>query len=179
VDNHTLAPFARLDLSEACGIQTLSLKASAVASYQWDRKQGDLLTPFGGEFELRAGHWNVTLGNTLYLGDNMQPLYGNTDLAGDVYGSMLYFGFPCYQAGLYDCADLSWQPSLTPFLDMKLSLSFHFGSAGASSFSYLGNREAFSLIFNLDALRSADCVRGRTGSPAPRKKSVQGPRMML
>ena len=179
VDNHTLAPFARFDLSEACGIQTLSLKASAVASYQWDRKQGDLLTPFGGEFDLRAGHWNVTLGNTLFFGDDLQPLYGNTDLAGDVYGSMLYFGFPCYQAGIYDCADLSWQPRLTPFLDMKLSLSFHFGSTGASSFSYLGNREAFSLIFNLDALRSADCVRGRTGSPAPRKKSMQGPRMML
>lgn len=179
VDNHVLTPFVRFDLSEAVGIQTLSLKASGVASYQWDRKQGDPAGLFGGEFDLRAGHWNVTLGNRLYLGDDIQPMYGNTDLAGEIYGSMLYFGFPCYQAGVYDCADLSWQPSLTPFLDLRLSLSFHFGDDGHEFLTYLGNMQSFSLIFNLDAFRSKDCVRGRAGSPAPRKKTFRGPRMTL
>ena len=179
VDNHLFSPWAKLDFAEMTGLQRLSLKGSWLYSYQWDRKQGSLQNLSGAEARLVLGHWDIGLDNSAFFGDDMMPLYAATDLAGDVYGASLYFGNPNCRAGFYDRAELFWQPKLTPYLDLRVSLLFHFGNTAPSQAGYLGCQQMIAFRFDLDALRHPSSAAGRTGAPAARKKTLSGPKMRL
>lgn len=179
VDNHLLSPWAKLDFAKLTGMQRLSLKAAWLYSYQWDRKQGSLQNLSGGEVSLAAGHWNLGLENSVYFGSDLQPLFAATDLSGAVYGSDLYFGNPNYQAGFYDMAELFWQPKLTPYLDLRVSLRLHFGNVAASAAGFLGSQQMVSFRLNLDAFRNPSSVSGRVGNPFEKKPSPPVVRMRL
>ncbi|MCR4860749.1 MAG: hypothetical protein K5910_08815 [Bacteroidales bacterium] len=156
VDNHLLEPWLKMDFSRRTPWQELSLKAGALVSYQRDRaRSGGARTPVGGEFQLTARRWNVELRNLTYVGDNLMPLFYETDPAGDFYGSDLYFGSPGYQ-GFYDLIQLSWAPQVNRYLSLCLAARVHFGQG-----AYLGCQQLFSLRFSLDALRHRDTLSGR------------------
>jgi len=168
VDNHLVNPYVRLDFSAPSGLKELSMKAGGLFSYQRNRRVDDLAyDPFGGQFDLTVRNWCFGIRNSLYLGYDQQVYFHDKDVSGAMYGTDLYFGSPFYQLGVYDRTELFWQPSLTTFLDMKLSCVLHFGNAPEGI--WLGNRQVFSLVFDLERLRRPSCISGRVGTPGARR----------
>lgn len=95
------------------------------------------------------------LQNETYFGGNLLPLRGKVGPDGKAYGTDLYFRSACYN-GFYDRLELSWTPSLTRYLSLRLAARAHFGRSG-----FLGWQQQFSLRFSLDALRHRDTLAGR------------------
>lgn len=129
VDNFLLYPYFRTDFGSSIGIQELSVQAGWLQSFQNDRKKGQgYVFPCGGEISLTVRHWNIYLSNTSYVGDNLQPLYNVADDIGIKYGDDLYFGDRYYsvEGGFYDRLELGWEPNITRFLKLRLSLIAHF-----------------------------------------------------
>lgn len=163
VDNNLLSPFIRFDLGYLAGIQEISAKLSYLQALQNDRKTGSGYScPAGGELKLRIMNWNVGIENSLYIGQNLMPLYYAEDHDGIPYSTGLYHGSPFYQvhanpntkwseSGLYDRAEIFWQPHIADFIDLRLSCVFHFTS-GLSSVKggrFEGTQQKASLLFDL------------------------------
>ncbi|MBQ9660998.1 MAG: hypothetical protein IJV37_07045 [Bacteroidales bacterium] len=156
VDNHLLEPWLKLDAAGHSGWDELSLRAALLAGYQRDRAQSSRPTiPLGGDVMLTARRWGLTLQNETFFGGNLLPLLGQTDPAGNRYGTDLYFCLPTYN-GFYDRVELNWMPRLNRFLTLRLAVRAHFGREG-----FLGWQQQFYLRFSLDALRHRDIVSGR------------------
>lgn len=143
VDNHHLQAFVKYDFAADNPDSELSLKLSAIGSYQRDRLIDDLRLPFGGEAELKIQRKSLGMRNITAYTKDMVPFYGDTDSAGNPYGDMLYRGSKFYK-GFYDLAELYWQPRITKKLDLKVSFRFHFGSEG-----FLGSEQRVALVFNI------------------------------
>ena len=143
VDNHHLQVFGKLDLAADSADSELSLKLSAIGSYQRDRRLDDLRLPFGGEAEANVRWKSLGLKNITAYTKDMLPFYAGTDSAGNPYGDMLYRGSKFYK-GFYDLAEFYWTPKITKSLDFKLSFRFHFGAEG-----FLGSEQRAALVFNL------------------------------
>lgn len=144
VDNNIINPYIRFDLAKQTGMQELSLKAGALATYQRDRERTDkVLFPCGGEAVITARRWNVCLQNTTYFGSNLQVYYDDRDLGGNKYGSMLYFGLPFYR-GFYDRLELVWKPHIADWLVLQLGARAHFSKDG-----FLGWQQVFGVAVSL------------------------------
>jgi len=170
VDNDLAQAYLRLNLARPTRFQELSLKLGGLLSYQWDRvrESGAGIHP-GIEAVLTARKWNVALQNTFFVGDRMQYLYDGTDLAGNKYGNMLYFGDPFYGLDIYDMCELSWSPKIGSSVFLSLKARFHFGEEG-----FLGNSQMLGFIFDLDRIRHPKWGAGRTGE-ASMPKDRRGP----
>lgn len=148
VDNHLLNPYVRFRLGHALGIQDLSLKAGALASYQWDRvRESGASVHMGGEAVFNVRNWNLGLRNTFYAGPDLQPLYDGTDTGGNKYGYMLYFGSPFYR-GMYNLTEAYWNPYISKYVSLQFVLRFHFNADG-----YLGCQQVFDVKFDLEGIR--------------------------
>ena len=156
VDNHLLEPWLKLDFADKTSWQELSLQAGALVGYQCDRAAGlNPLIPAGGEARVTVRRWDVALQNTTYLGDDLMPYFHQLEPTGQPYATNLYFGTPCYD-GFFDLLELAWTPTLTRYLNLRLSARAYFNGEG-----FLGWQQIFSLRFSLDALRHRDTVSGR------------------
>ena len=143
VDNHHLQAFVKYDFASGSEHSELSLKLSALGSYQKDRLNDDLRLPFGGELEAKAVWRSFGIRNLTSYTKDMLPFYNSTDSAGNLYGDMLYRGSKFYK-GFYDLTELYWSPHLSRKLDIKLSLRYHWGREGL-----LGTEQRFSLLFDI------------------------------
>ncbi len=143
VDNHHLQVFGKLDLAADSADSELSLKLSAIGSYQKDRRRDDLRLPFGGEAEATVRWKSLGLKNVTAYTKDMLPFYKDLDFAGNPYGDMLYRGSKFYK-GFYDLAELYWTPKITKKLDLKVSFRFHFGAEG-----FLGSEQRVALFFDI------------------------------
>lgn len=170
VDNDLAEAYLRVNLAKPTRFQEMSLKVGGLLSYQWDRvrESGAGLHP-GLQAVFTARKWNVAFQNTFFAGDGMQYLYDRSDLAGNKYGNMLYFGDPFYGLGLYDMSELSWTPKIGASVFLSLKARFHFSSEG-----FLGNSQMLGFIFDLDRIRHPKWGAGRTGE-ASRPKRARGP----
>ena len=143
VDNHHLQAFVKYDFAAGSERSELSLKLSALGSYQKDLLKDDLRLPFGGELEAKAAWKSFGIRNVTAYTRDMLPFYDDTDSAGNLYGDMLYRGSKFYK-GFYDLTELYWAPRITRKLDIKLSLRYHWGREGL-----LGSEQRFSLLFDI------------------------------
>ena len=143
VDNHHLQAFVKYDFAQDSRDSELSLKLSALGSYQKDRLNDDLRLPFGGELEAKAVWKSFGLRNVTSYTKDMLPFYHDTDSAGNLYGDLLYRGSKFYK-GFYDLTELYWSPRLSRKLNIKLSLRYHWGREGL-----LGSEQRFSLLFDI------------------------------
>ena len=143
VDNHHLQLFGKLDLAADIQETELSLKLSAIGSYQRDRKRDDLRLPYGGEAELKFQRKSLGVRNITTYTEDMLPFYTWLDFAGNPYGDMLYRGSKFYK-GFYDLAELYWAPRILSSLYLKVSLRFHFGSQG-----FLGSEQRVALTYDI------------------------------
>lgn len=143
VDNAMLNPWIRYDAARLTGLDELSLKAGAIATYQRDRRASRTPSfPLGAELVLTSRWRSLGIENVLYAGDNLQPLFAR-------YGNALYFGSPFYAFDLYDRCEAFWAPRIADYLSLKVSAVFHFGSG----FPFLGSQQKVGLVFDLDAFR--------------------------
>ncbi|MBQ7468632.1 MAG: hypothetical protein IJS75_07225 [Bacteroidales bacterium] len=144
VDNHTLQPWIKADVAGGTAWQELSARAGAILTYQRDRKQDDKTRfPAGCELMLKAKRWNVSLANTVYLGDDVIPLYNKVDLAGIPYGQNLYFGSEFYNK-FYDMVEINWTPRIACFVELNIGAQLHFNKDG-----FLGWQQMLSLKVTL------------------------------
>ena len=143
VDNHHLQVFGKLDFAADSADSELSLKLSAIGSYQRDRRIDDLRLPFGGEAEANIRWKSLGVKNITAYTKDMLPFYDGVDSAGNPYGDMLYRGSKFYK-GFYDLTEFYWTPKITKSLDFKLSFRFHFGAEG-----FLGSEQRVALVFNI------------------------------
>lgn len=167
VDEHLLNPYVKMDFGRKIGIQTLSLKAGALLTYQWNRAYvEDPITRGGGEFVFTLRNWNVCLQNTLYLGENLQPYFYDHDTSGEMFGSRLYMGNPFYRNKVYDVAELIWSPRLTDYLSLSLIERVYCGimPEGTGTFGIAGNQQICSLVFDLDKILNPKRVCGKVGT---------------
>lgn len=137
-----------------------SVKAGVLFSAQRDRRlSGDFDTPLCGEISLHLEKWNVSIDNSLFLGNDMMPYYCKEDANGEQYGDSLYAGdaffrmkraetpdFTKKETGLYDRLALSFCPKISRGLNLKISSVFHFN--GGVGFS--GCQQIIGIVFDLD-----------------------------
>lgn len=176
-------PYIKLDAGPLIGMQALSLKAGALASYQFDYRIEDEQPhfPMGFEAVLNVRHWNLGLENTFFYGDNMMVYYsasyGSISSAA-VYASTLYSGddfyfthrgFPAW----YDRAELYWKPLEKGFVSTRFSAVAHFVLPTDTIGPFIGMQAKASLIFNLDAFRhpKESVQQGRARSSSRRERS--------
>lgn len=142
-DNHILFPFASINI-RIKNDSKLNLTAGPLVVYQWERKQQDAPTIAAG-FEsvqsLTCPTWNIS--NTVYVGQNLQTLYGLKDKNGDTYGGKLHFGEPFYKR-FYDAIKVEWTPKVTEFLKIKLAAKAFLTKDG-----FAGWTQTFTLNFDL------------------------------
>ena len=105
----------------------------------------------GAEITACAGKWNVSIENRLFIGQNMMPYYNSIGTGGQKYASDLYFGDPFFRmrdasAGswnVYDRLKVSYEPSLSDFVDLKIAAVFHFSGG------FAGWQQMVGVHFNL------------------------------
>lgn len=156
-------PYLQFDFGDMLKMQELSIKAGGLMSYQIlnDTETTEKM-PMAVELVSTVKNWNFGIENTFYFGDNMMPFrssnYTSTNwtssASGALYkGERLYYTRRGY-ASIYDRLEMYYQPSIAPFLDMKISAVGHFINASEAIGSFLGWQAKASLIFNLEALRN-------------------------
>lgn len=98
-DDYLVNPYVGLDFTSYTPMDTLSLRAGYLFGIQRDRNRDENYFTHGGCIELFARWKYVGLKNTLYIGDNMFPLYSR-------YGAVLNQGDPWYRANIYNRTDI-------------------------------------------------------------------------
>lgn len=152
VDNHLLEPWIKADAARiAPWFNELSLQAGLLVGYQRNRKvQRDPDIPAGGEFTITARHKKLTFKNITYFGDNLQAMYHLRDESDTIYGNNLYPGLPFY-TGFYNRAELSWEPEIVKYVNLRLAARAHFSKDG-----FLGWQQLVSVRFNLEGFLFGD-----------------------
>lgn len=145
IDNFLLYPYAKADFGRWLHMDEFSLTAGWLQSLQNDRvRKTGYLFPGGAELGLRLMKWRVYVDNSVYLGGNLMPFYGDVDGRGRPYTDDLYFGdrFYSVDGGFYDRLEAGWEPRIASFLRLKLALVAHFYDG------YCGFQQMLSLKVN-------------------------------
>lgn len=157
VDNALINPYIGLDFSKMARMQELYFSLGWLQSMQNDRRNvGKYVFPGGGECNIRLRNWNVGIDNRFFYGTDMMPYYNREDAAGCKYGNLLYQGDPFYRIkengakgwGIYDRLEVYYQPKISDFLSLKVSVVLHFNQG------FSGWQQCFGLNFNLQSLLS-------------------------
>lgn len=118
VDNFLVNPYVGLDFSRATALDSLVVKAGALATIERDRRFGGWKTPAGlwvdAIFEWRF----LGLRNSLYAGGKLFPLYSE-------YGSLLYQGESYYRSDFYNRTDIYARIFDNRYLDLQAQLNFN------------------------------------------------------
>ncbi|MCQ2140801.1 MAG: hypothetical protein MJY83_00460 [Bacteroidales bacterium] len=167
--NNMLDVYLRLDLSHSTHMDEFSIKLGPKAIYQYQQDGGELFginVAAGAEsvLKLKKRSWGVQ--NTLFAGRDMMPLYdleynlnGVDSADGEIlyrpYAGDLYTGSAFYHGAsegisFYDKLEMYYQPHLTRFLDLKVSVDFHITSG---EYGFAGTQQKVAFLFDLDALR--------------------------
>jgi len=158
VDNILLNPYILFDATEFPALekmQKMNLSLGYLQSAQRDRVNSDSFKlPFGFELVANVRRWNVGIENRFYGGRGLMPYYNSCDDGGFKYGNQLYFGSPYYrvrsndESGLYDRAEIYWEPKIAKGLYFKIAAIFHFNSGVGFS----GSQQIIALRYNLGRL---------------------------
>lgn len=152
-DNILIEPFIKADISSFFFINhfDLDLKLGYLYSLQRNRLSGlDFRASHLSEFTLSYKRKNVGITNSLFIGDDIMPLYDELDSAGQPYGDRFYFGDTFFMIrkgnknyGFYDRLELFYTRSLDDGLGLKISTVFHFHNTG-----YTGCQQIIGLTYS-------------------------------
>lgn len=98
-DDYLVNPYLGLDFSSYTPLDSLALRAGYIFGIQRDRNIDFNALTHGACVELMVKWKYVGLKNTLYVGNNLFPLYSQ-------YGSLLNQGDPWYRASVYNRTDV-------------------------------------------------------------------------
>ena len=99
-----------LDLSGKTILDSLTIAAGGLVSFERTRTIGNWETPKGALITLHAGYKRFGITNTFYSGEGHNIIYGDK----------------FYTAKTYNRSDLSWTPILYKNIEGIFTLSFHF-----------------------------------------------------
>lgn len=149
VDNILINPYARLDLAQKTGFQTLDVTLGWIQALQNNRKHvGRYVFPGGAHLDVEAKKWDVAIKNTAFVGTDIMPYYNSYDEGGFKYGHDLYWGSPFYRVhddntpgpGLYDRLEVCYEPSIGKYVKIRVAAVFHF-----NGFHYSGCQQVVCL----------------------------------
>ncbi len=125
VDNHLVMPYVKFKIGRNLGF---ALRAGYLVGYQWDRVQQDSPTyPMGFEGDISLWWKRWSFGTTIYVGDNLMPLYDRLDVTGVPYGESLYCGEQFYRAsnGFYTRINIGYRVFKNKWLEAAAQSVFH------------------------------------------------------
>lgn len=131
-DNGAASVKVGLDLSKKTFLDSLTLSAGGLISFERVRTVGGWKTPKGMLLELNMEYHKFGIVNSFYKGE----------------GHHLIMGDKFYTAKTYNRTDLTWRPIVYKNLEAKLALSFHFVDGVVDS------QQAFGLRYNLFGSKS-------------------------
>lgn len=132
-DNVWINPAVGLDLSRKLWLDSLTVSAGYIQSFQNDRSNvGHYVKPKGGEISVRVEKFNVGIYNSLFFGDNMMPYYRQ-------YGSSLYWGDSFYSTtnNIYNRLEIYWMPLKKKNFNLKLASIHHYDGSEWSWQQYI------------------------------------------
>jgi len=141
VDNILVNPFvggrftAFFDFDIRIGYMQ-SLQRDRIAENGWE-------TPKGGVLEIRLSRWGLTLGNMLYAGQNLMPLYGRYGEA--LYAGSVFFGTP---DSIYNRTEIAYaRRFFHDTLGVKAGIFFHCDGKGMGTSQLLELNVRLQKIF--------------------------------
>lgn len=126
-DNGALAVKAGVDLTGKTGLDSLTINAGGLMSFERVRTVGGWNTPKGLLLEFHAAYHRFGIINSYYNGE----------------GHNIRFGDRFYTSKSYNRTDLTWRPILFKHVEGMLDLSFHFVDGVVDS------QQAFGLRYNI------------------------------
>ena len=131
-DNGAAALKFGLDLSDRTALDSLTINAGPVISFERTRSIGDWETPAGFMLEMHAGYKRFGITNSFYSGKGHNLIYGDQ----------------FYTAKQYNRTDLTFTPIRHKNIEGKFIFSFHFLEGD------IDNQQAFSLRYNLSGSKT-------------------------
>lgn len=157
VDNMMVHPY--LQISPDVSMQKFSLSAGWIQKYDRDRSvEGSASFHGGALINLGLKNWNVGVENDFYFGQDLMPLFAGSN-NGVKYGTDLYFGNRFYHTqiegfSIYDRAEIYYEPSITSWLDFRVSAIFNVGNPTQEFSFFRGWQQMLSLRVNLEKIRT-------------------------
>ncbi|MNL04456.1 hypothetical protein D3C87_1250240 [compost metagenome] len=127
-DNGAIALKAGLDLSGRTFLDSLTVNAGGLMSFERVRSVTGWKTPKGLLFEMQMEYHRFGVANSFYTGEGHNIKYGDR----------------FYTAKTYNRTDLSWRPKIYKGIEGKLTLSFHFLEGTVDS------QQAFGIRYHFD-----------------------------
>jgi hypothetical protein len=131
-DNGAAAVQLGLDLSHKTILDSLTISAGGLISFERTRGTTGWHLPKGGLFELHAGYRRIGVTNTFYTGKGHNLIYGDQ----------------FYTRKAYNRTDLGWTPIRYKGIEGKFVLSFHFLEG------VIDSQQSFNLRFNVGGRKS-------------------------
>lgn len=119
VDNFMVNPYVGADLGRLTPVDSLVVRAGAVATIERNRASGKWAVPAGAWVDLTAEWRFLGLRNSFYAGGRLMPLWGE-------FADQLYQGEPYYSSSFYDRADLYAKVYSNRFMSLQAELNFNF-----------------------------------------------------
>ncbi len=179
VDNVLVSPFVMLTSGDRRNFNW-SAKLSYIQGIHQDRvRETGLDLTFGGLLTLNLSYRKFGVLNDTYYGTSQMPYFDWLDAGGNVYGKDLYPGSLFYRiqpdgkswrhSGVYDRAEVYWQPYIADFVSLRLSAVFHFTGEG-----FQGSQQKLGVVFDLErALNGKNSRRKGTSSESSRRRNIE------
>ena len=118
MDDINANAFVGTDLTRYTPLDSLAIRVGYIFGWQRDRATNDNFYNHGALIEVYANWWFLGLKNTLYVGDNLQPLRPRN--------AYVCLGDPFYQSRFYNRTDLFIYLYRSEFVDCYFSWNMHY-----------------------------------------------------
>lgn len=163
VDNGMAHLCAGVGTSAGLLLDSLNVNAGMLGAYSRERSVDQRYRFSGGFFgEAAFEKFGIGLKNTLYIGENLMPLYGKYS------AERLYWGDPFYQNTLYNRSDFYVQLFDTYRVQARFTWSMH-AAAGI-----LSHQQAFTLNVSVDSQQKNGARRQNRQTLAGALKKLGG-----
>jgi hypothetical protein len=140
MDDINANAFVGSNLSSYTPLDSLAIRVGYIFGWQRDRRVDESFFAHGAFIEIYANWWFLGIKNSLYVGDNLQPLRPRS--------SVLCLGDPFYQLPVYNRTDLFVYLYRSNFMNMYFSWNLHY------NLHHLQHQQQLIVRFNLDAMRN-------------------------
>jgi hypothetical protein len=120
-----------VDLSKNTFLDSLTIAAGGMMSFERTRSVSDFITPKGFVADLYAGYKRFSITNSFYAGE----------------GHHIILGDKFYDAKTYDRVDFGWTPILFKNISGSFVFSYHFADG------IMDNQQAFFLRYNISGTK--------------------------
>ena len=147
-DDIIVSPNIGIDFSSPTPLCTLSLRASYIYAYQFQRKFQVMCHVHSFMLEFMMNWKWIGAKNTFYYGDNLMPFYYR-------YHADMNQGDPFYQSPIYNRTDFYFYLIRKSFINCYFSWNLHWEPIGG-----LQHQQQLIAVFSLDGIKRGGTLRG-------------------